>query len=1844
MKFNLYFFLAIIYSFIFPGIGLSQVRCAASEIYDSQMKLDPEFRRKVESMEVITKEFSRKIEQANGESILSSVIRIPVVFHILYNSENQYINDDQIQSQLDVINKDFNLKNTDIISVSVLDAFGSLRSNIQIEFCLAKRDIHGNPTDGTVKKFAPKSTYSSHLNDAMDINNGGVELWDSRSYLNVIVVPYLVNNKNESLLGYATYPGTRADKDGVVVAHHAFGTIGTAKHPFDKGRTLTHEIGHWLNLHHIWGKHNYKGILSCLDTDEVDDTPNQARPNYYCPQFPSPSCSNESKGGDMFMNYMDYVDDACMYMFTHGQKARMRAIFQPGGFRNSLLQSRGCEPPDNFPDLIVNSWSINPTSILAGNTTTVQFTIRNQGSTNAPSSTTAIWLSKDNIFNGAPTDINLNADVSVPAIAEGQTSATLSKKVTIPSITSSGQWYIMLGADALSQVAESNEHNNQEFLPITVSSSCSINKPSGISPGVLASSGQTINTTTPTFNWNTVLGASAYIVRISRDPYGIANIIHTSPCTTPPYQIPAGILQAGVKYRWDVEPFSTCNSSCKGPISEDLYFNISSSCTTPTVQANGLFVGNVGSNALTLFWNSGNGARRVVKINRTNSFTNMANGADPVANANYSGSGEQVIYNGSGNSVIVTGLSPNTSYCFRVYEVNCTGSSTLYSNNTAINNPFCSNTISSCVAPSVQTRSITFSGVSSNQFTINWTNGNGSRRIVRISPSVGISFPANGQDYTSSSFYTGGEQTVYNGAANSVTVTRLNPSTTYYVRVFEANCSGGLSVYNYNSESGNPNNQLTTAIGCTTPSPPSTPFETSCPGFRVLNDFNYGPSFSYPIPWSSSTNATGYIFTFRKYPFNPENTINLPGANCISGQSYNVGPYLEPGMMYTYNIRATSQCGNANCEGMPTSWRFLHTRPLIYPIPPPTANGVLYVCDQSGITLTTDVKAVTSPARVKYLWYRDNVLLSNGFLPSLFANVSGLYSLRVAYEGGALCNASDTTDAFFVRVNLGTTPTPPAPITGTSELCVGEFLELSTPFETGFSYHWEGPNGFKSDFRNAIAFSSSSLSNTGTYSCYRIKDGCKSGPIYKDVKVKQVPVSGFTNVVNENLVTFTNTSSNSDGYVWHFGDGVESQQKNPTYSYNNTGSFSVCLTSTSLGCTPSSFCKEITIGSPPFPFVQTTPSFGRFISDTNQNHKFWNAYESAIVNSDSGFLVATAFQNPQTNLNSFKQIIRLDKNGRTIWTRQYQPTTSNYVQIFNIENDFLVAFPNNDGVTFHKIDVSGNTKLSKAIMGISLGPIFVLKNGEFIVVDPKNTGFGISKFDKNFNSIWHKSFTYNIFNSTSFFIRKVMVDNFGEIYVVGSYMNSAINPPLDSENAFIFKADAIGNHLWTRSYNSNFNLRDLANSITTNEIGNLFISGFSQSQTNGPLNGFIFKMNRSGNLLQAKSYAASPMSNLLWSRTSTIVGYRWNKNEKPELFELDQNLNLLKRKGILKTDGYYGELKMTLDGQYFNAGQFSSIDAQGEYKYVASFDKISFAEADCRDTLLPSVAESNLTATLINLTPNVQTFSVGISDIPLNTFIVNSLNIPKCNPSNSFITVNSGLWSDPRSWLENLVPGENDSATIRAGHSILLRNSWKVNRLFIERLGSLSISDSKDSLTVGFNNNRRSTFSSFGVLNIDNGVITLNGCFHLGSGSTFNFLNGKFIINGNTGTQSTSVPNGTHLFNAAPKMAMFNFSGGTLQIINPPLGSNSQAINSPYSFGSHSILHFGNGSSTVSSNQVNGFGGNLLPFEIGKLVMDARVLTNNRHFKNVNLLIITGGVELKSGRIVQSGAIVVKNE
>jgi hypothetical protein len=262
-----------------------------------------------------------------------SRIIIPVVVHVLYNKDHENISDDQILSQIESLNADFSKANPDFKNVPPV--FAALAANTGIVFQLAKSDPSGRATTGIIRKKTNRMMWTDDDKIKSD-QQGGSSPWDSRHYLN-IWVGSLIN----SLLGYASFPGGPAELDGIVVRYDIFGTRGKLTAPYNKGRTMTHEVGHWLNLKHLWGD------VSCGD-DGIADTPRQLGGSRGRPAFPliTAACDNGPDGA-MFMNFMDFTDDASMHMFTTGQAIMMQSMFAANGPRVTILSSKGVEEPWN---------------------------------------------------------------------------------------------------------------------------------------------------------------------------------------------------------------------------------------------------------------------------------------------------------------------------------------------------------------------------------------------------------------------------------------------------------------------------------------------------------------------------------------------------------------------------------------------------------------------------------------------------------------------------------------------------------------------------------------------------------------------------------------------------------------------------------------------------------------------------------------------------------------------------------------------------------------------------------------------------------------------------------------------------------------------------------------------------------------------------------------------------------------------------------------------------------------------------------------------------------------------------------------------------------------------------------------------------------------------------------------------------------------------------------------------------------------------------------------------------------------------------------------------------------
>jgi Pregnancy-associated plasma protein-A len=279
--------------------------CGAMQVHQRLLEQNPQFRFRLAALEDST-----RARLASGIVGRKGVITIPVVVHVVYNTAAENISVAQVKSQIAAMNKDYRATNPDKIKCP--NVWKGLVTDVQVQFALATKDPKGKATTGITRTHTTKTSFGDD-DGVKKTSTGGVAAWDTKKYLNIWVCTL-----GGGLLGYAQFPGGPAATDGVVILNQAFGTTGTATSPFNLGRSATHEVGHWLNLHHIWGD-----TADCSGTDFVADTPNAQHPNFGKPTFPHISCTN-GPNGDMFVNYMDYVDDDTMVMFSAGQVARMR--------------------------------------------------------------------------------------------------------------------------------------------------------------------------------------------------------------------------------------------------------------------------------------------------------------------------------------------------------------------------------------------------------------------------------------------------------------------------------------------------------------------------------------------------------------------------------------------------------------------------------------------------------------------------------------------------------------------------------------------------------------------------------------------------------------------------------------------------------------------------------------------------------------------------------------------------------------------------------------------------------------------------------------------------------------------------------------------------------------------------------------------------------------------------------------------------------------------------------------------------------------------------------------------------------------------------------------------------------------------------------------------------------------------------------------------------------------------------------------------------------------------------------------------------------------------------------
>ncbi len=307
----------------------NQSQCFSHVVLAQQLATNPAMKAQVEANERFTAAFASRAQLRGGKQIV-----IPTVVHVVSSS----VTDAQVLSQIEALNRDFNKLNADASKIP--SEFTNLVADCEIKFQLAARTPDNDATNGIIRHTSSRTDWGGQ-DDIKKPARGGFAPWNASKYLNIYVCSI-----GNGVLGYASFPGTPAEVDGVVIDATAFGTTGSARRPFNVGRTCVHEVAHWLNLYHIWGD------AACGD-DHCSDTPQQKEAHYGDPLNAIFSNCTGISTRDMSMNFMDYVNDASMVMFTAGQKTRMQAILN--GARASLLTSDGCVSPVQIGCIIKNT-------------------------------------------------------------------------------------------------------------------------------------------------------------------------------------------------------------------------------------------------------------------------------------------------------------------------------------------------------------------------------------------------------------------------------------------------------------------------------------------------------------------------------------------------------------------------------------------------------------------------------------------------------------------------------------------------------------------------------------------------------------------------------------------------------------------------------------------------------------------------------------------------------------------------------------------------------------------------------------------------------------------------------------------------------------------------------------------------------------------------------------------------------------------------------------------------------------------------------------------------------------------------------------------------------------------------------------------------------------------------------------------------------------------------------------------------------------------------------------------------------------------------------------------------
>jgi hypothetical protein len=379
-----YFFFFLLFSITVTA----QDRCVSMEVLDKAFRLNPGLKSRFEAREAQLENVIRQ-RVASGKTMRTSeVVTIPVVFHVVLNRQSQ-VTDAQIRAQLDTINKDYAGLNAGRSRIP--SYFADLAGETVIQFCLAQRTPDDKVSTGIERYTTSRTSFTYDVGKVSDdlkhSRTGGANAWDADRYLNIWICEL-----TENTLGYATFPNTVGkDEEGVVIDYASL-PGGTAVN-YNQGKTLTHELGHFFGLYHIWGD----DFGACSGSDLIADTPNQGNSTSALRTgIVTDNCTTTAPG-IMYQNFMDYTPDAGLLMFTNMQVARMESVFRMS--RSSLGASNACMPVNlkNKDASLKNI--INPDQRICAGRFTPQVTLTNQGLETLTSVTISASLDDGNVVS-----------------------------------------------------------------------------------------------------------------------------------------------------------------------------------------------------------------------------------------------------------------------------------------------------------------------------------------------------------------------------------------------------------------------------------------------------------------------------------------------------------------------------------------------------------------------------------------------------------------------------------------------------------------------------------------------------------------------------------------------------------------------------------------------------------------------------------------------------------------------------------------------------------------------------------------------------------------------------------------------------------------------------------------------------------------------------------------------------------------------------------------------------------------------------------------------------------------------------------------------------------------------------------------------------------------------------------------------------------------------------------------------------------------------------------------------------------------------------------------------------